>query len=805
MVIIEMNPRVSRSSALASKATGFPIAKIAAKLAVGYTLEEIPNDITRETPASFEPTLDYCVVKIPRFTFEKFSGAEDTLGTSMKSVGETMSIGRTFKEALQKGLRSLEIGCFGLGSDQKDRREEILQRWRRDPALVEEEIGEFLSRPNPQRIFYIRYALLCGFSVENIYKKTEIDPWFLNNIREILEKEEEIQGVATKRRLPETDEKSCPLSPELLREAKEFGFSDRQIAHLLNATEQQVRGWRKDRGIKTTYKLVDTCAAEFEAYTPYYYSTYEIEDESRPGKKRKIMILGGGPNRIGQGIEFDYCCVHASYALREEGVESIMVNSNPETVSTDYDTSDKLYFEPLTLEDVLNIVEAEEPEGVIVQFGGQTPLNLAVPLQNSGVKILGTSPDSIDRAEDRERFKVLLNHLGLIQPVNGTATSFEDAKNIAAEIGYPVVVRPSYVLGGRAMEICFDEDHLEDYMAKAVEASEEHPVLIDKYLEDAIEIDVDAVADGNDVMIGGIMEHIEEAGVHSGDSACAIPPYTISEALIEQIQRNTRALALELQVKGLMNIQYAVKDDKIYVLEVNPRASRTVPFVSKAMGISLARIATKVILGRTLRELNVQEIQPIRHIAVKESVFPFNRFPGVDAMLGPEMKSTGEVMGIDETFGMAFAKSQLAAGQRLPRQGSVFISLKNKDKRPMLFIAKKLEDLGFELIATRGTARTFLMNGIQVKTIAKVSEGHPNVVDLIKAGKIHLIINTPSGRTPRKDEIVIRSTAVAFGIPLITTVSGASATVNAIEILLCKELNVRALQDYHTDRKIPHH
>ena len=798
MVVIEMNPRVSRSSALASKATGFPIAKIAAKLAVGYTLDEIPNDITRGTPASFEPTMDYCVVKIPRFTFEKFPGADDTLGTAMKSVGETMSIGRTFKEALQKGLRSLEIGCSGLGCDAKDRQREILSRWREAPDSVEREILNRLERPNPSRIFDIRYALLCGISVEEIHTRTDIDPWFLSNIQEIVQKEHELRR-AMKGARKDVKRGKCPFPEELFREAKAFGFSDRQLAHIAGTRDSQVKAWREQQRIRPVFKLVDTCAAEFEAYTPYFYSTYEEEEEARTNEpKRKVMILGGGPNRIGQGIEFDYCCVHASYALREEGIVSIMVNSNPETVSTDYDTSDRLYFEPLTLEDVMHIVENEKPEGVIVQFGGQTPLNLAVPLQSCGVRILGTSPDSIDRAEDRKRFKELLEKVELVQPENGTANSFREAKQIAHEIGYPVVVRPSYVLGGRAMEICDDEEHLEDYMEKAVEASEDHPILIDKFLEDAVEIDVDAVCDGVDVLIGGIMEHVEEAGIHSGDSACAIPPYTLSEPIIEKIRQNTFALALELGVKGLMNVQYAVRDDRIYVLEVNPRASRTVPFVSKAVGISLAKIATKIMLGGTLKHMGIREKSDLTHIAVKESVFPFSRFPGVDAVLGPEMKSTGEVMGLDRIFGMAFAKSQLAAGQRLPAKGNVFISLKNKDKRPMLFIAKRLDDLGFRIYATQGTARTFQMNGIQVEPVLKVSEGHPNVVDLMKQGSVALIINTPSGKTPRRDEVSIRTNAVAFGVPLITTVSAASATVNAIETMLREEIRVQALQDYHS-------
>ena len=797
MVVIEMNPRVSRSSALASKATGFPIAKIAAKLAVGYTLDEIPNDITRETPASFEPTIDYCVVKIPRFTFEKFTSADDTLGPSMKSVGETMSIGRTFKEALQKGLRSLEIGASGLGCDNKDRSREILARWRKDRKGVEEELLRRLERPNPGRIFDVRYALLCRIPIEEIHRRTGIDPWFLANIQEIVELEQGLRKTVRRSRAALATE-GCPFSAEALREAKAFGFSDRQIGHIAGVAEDRVRAWRGELGVRPVYKLVDTCAAEFEAYTPYFYSTYEEEDEARTRPEvRKVMILGGGPNRIGQGIEFDYCCVQASFALREEGIESIMVNSNPETVSTDYDISDRLYFEPLTLEDVLNIVEKEKPEGVIVQFGGQTPLNLAKPLQSSGVRILGTSPDSIDRAEDRERFKALLDRLGLVQPDSGIAKSFREAKRIAREIGFPVVVRPSYVLGGRAMDICEDEEHLGEYIEKAVEVSQDHPILVDKFLEDAVEIDVDAVCDGRDVLIGGIMEHVEEAGIHSGDSACAIPPYTLSEPILDKIRSHTVALALELAVQGLMNVQYAVKNDRVYVLEVNPRASRTVPFASKAVGISLAKIATKVMLGRSLRDQGVlaRRTEPA-HIAVKESVFPFSRFPGVDAVLGPEMKSTGEVMGLDGVFGMAFAKSQLAAGQKLPVRGNVFISLKNKDKRPMLFIAKKLHDLGFRLYATRGTARTFQMNGIPVEPILKVSEGHPNVVDLMERRKLALIINTPSGKTPRKDEVSIRTNAIRFGVPLITTVSGAAAAVNAIETVAREEPRVKALQDY---------
>ena len=780
MVVIEMNPRVSRSSALASKATGFPIAKVAAKLAVGYTLDEIPNDITRETMASFEPTLDYCVVKIPRFAFEKFPGADPFLTTSMKSVGEAMAIGRTFKEALQKAIRSLETGRFGLGGDGRG-------------EFPPEAVREKLALPTAERLFYLRAALKMGLSVQEISEATKIDSWFLENLKQILDLEAEIQ------RHKSADGKTPP-DPALLRRAKEYGFSDLQLAHLLGTEEMTVRGWRKSQGVLPTYKLVDTCAAEFEAYTPYYYSTYEEEDEVRPSSRKKVMILGGGPNRIGQGIEFDYCCVHASLALREEGFETIMVNSNPETVSTDYDTSDRLYFEPLTREDVLNIVEKEKPEGVIVQFGGQTPLNLAVPLEKAGVRILGTSPDSIDLAEDRKRFQALIQKLGLVQPHNGTATSYEEARAVAGEIGYPVVVRPSYVLGGRAMEIVYDETALQRYIRDAVQASPERPILIDKFLEEAIEVDVDAISDGERVVIGGIMEHIEEAGIHSGDSACVLPPYTLTDELMEVIKQNTYALARELKVKGLMNIQFAIRNDVVYVLEVNPRASRTVPFVSKATGVPLAKLAAKVMVGRTLAELGFTREVEVPYVAVKESVFPFNRFPGVDTVLGPEMKSTGEVMGIDSTYGIAFAKAQLAAGQKLPQKGKVFISVKNRDKRSIIFIAKKLWELGFRIVATRGTAKALMQNGVPVDLIFKVLEGRPNVVDLIKNREIALIINTPSGRKPKQDQISIRSEAVAHNIPVITTISGAAASVNGIDALMKEELQVQSLQEYH--RKI---
>jgi carbamoyl-phosphate synthase large subunit len=827
MVIIEMNPRVSRSSALASKATGFPIAKIAAKLAVGYTLDEIANDITRETPASFEPTIDYCVVKIPRFTFEKFPGSDPTLTTSMKSVGETMAIGRTFKEALQKGLRSLEIGRYGLGNDGKDGlvwtpeslpeaskpeapvQLSLLQR-RPDPRAMSveerwERIRQKLRVPNPLRIFFVRIALLEGMHVEEIQRLTGIDPWFLHHIKQLVEMEQELlqarpkAGSRKEGELADLEALRSSVGRDLLWKAKSYGFSDVQLAHIWGTEEETVRQLRLSLGVVPAFKLVDTCAAEFEAYTPYYYSTYEPVDESRSSERAKVMILGGGPNRIGQGIEFDYCCCHASFALREMGYESIMVNSNPETVSTDYDTSDRLYFEPLTREDVLAIVEREKPLGLIVQFGGQTPLNLAVALQEAGIRLLGTSSDSIDRAEDRERFQELLKKLGLVQPENGTALSISQAKEVASQIGYPVVVRPSFVLGGRAMEIVYHEKDLETYVAMAVEASPDRPILIDKYLEDAIEVDVDAVADGQDVVIAGIMEHVEEAGIHSGDSACVLPAITLNEPVLEEIRRNTHALARELQVVGLMNIQYAVKNDVVYVLEVNPRASRTIPFVSKATGIPWAKVATRVMMGRKLREMGLtKEIIP-PYLAVKESVFPFKRFPGVDTILGPEMRSTGEVMGIDGTFGMAFAKSQMAADLHLPLEGTVFVSVRNKDKRNILYIVKRLVDLGFDIVATEGTANALIRNDIEVTRIRKVSEGRPNVVDLIKNGQIHLIINIPTpGRSPRQDEVAIRSTATSFNIPIVTTLSGAAATVNGIEALRRKRLEVRSLQDYHS-------
>ena len=774
MVVIEMNPRVSRSSALASKATGFPIAKIAAKLAVGYTLDEIRNDITRETPASFEPVIDYCVVKIPRFTFEKFPQADPTLTTQMKSVGEAMAIGRTFKESLQKALRSLEIGRFGLGADGKDKK--VITA---DGSWDTEEIQYKLVNASWDRIFYIRYALVAGFSLEKIQKLTAIDPWFLEQIWQIVAEELRIADGSLE-----------------LQKAKQLGFSDRQIAHLTNRTEAEVRADRIQRGIVPTYRLVDTCAAEFEAYTPYYYSTYGAEDETRQGDRKKVMILGGGPNRIGQGIEFDYCCVHASFALKEEGFETIMVNSNPETVSTDYDTSDKLYFEPLTLEDVLNIYQRENCWAAIVQFGGQTPLNLASALQANGVNILGTQPKSIEMAEDRKHFSTLLNQLGLNQPPSGTATNEQEAVDVANAIGYPVLVRPSFVLGGRAMEIVYQEEDLRRYIRTAVEASPEHPVLVDRFLEDAIEVDVDCISDGEISVIGAIMQHIEQAGIHSGDSACVIPAFSLSQKVLQTIESATKAIARELEVQGLMNIQFAIKEDEVYVLEVNPRASRTVPFVSKATGVPLAKLAAKVMAGRSLKELGfTQNVMPT-HYSVKEAVFPFVRFPGIDIMLGPEMKSTGEVMGIDTDFGLAYAKSQMAAQSPLPSGGNLFVSVKDADKPNIIKFAMELSELGFKLYATGGTAAAIAAAGISVNRLFKLAEGRPHVLDMIRNNNIDLIINTPSGKIPRKDEIRIRSLAVSRHIPALTTINGVEASIRAMRSLQAKGLNVKSIQEY---------
>ena len=786
MIIIEMNPRVSRSSALASKATGFPIAKIAAKLAVGYRLDEIPNDITRETLACFEPTIDYVVTKIPRWTFEKFPDADAVLGVQMKSVGETMAIGRTFKESLQKALRGLEIGHFGLGGGKKD-----LWGTPKQPSI--DEIQQKLSVPNEERTFYLRYALKTGLSVEKIYDLTGIDPWFLHHFRELVEIEETIREVA---RLEEAD-------ASLIHLAKRNGFSDQQLAHWWDASEMDVRQCRKELGVAAVFKQVDTCAAEFEAFTPYYYSTYETEDESPDvnTERKRIIILGGGPNRIGQGIEFDYCCCQASFALHDLDIESVMVNSNPETVSTDYDTSDLLFFEPLTTEDVLNICDRLQPDGVIVQFGGQTPLNLARGLEAAGVTIIGTSPDMIDAAEDRERFQAILQKLGLRQPPNGIATNVADAREIAGRISYPVLVRPSYVLGGRAMEICYDEESLVRYMTHAVDASPDHPVLIDKFLEDAIEVDVDAISDGTTTVVGGVMEHIEEAGVHSGDSACAIPPYSLPESVVDEIREATHKLARELQVSGLMNIQFAVKEiggtHHVYILEVNPRASRTSPFVSKATNRSLARIAAKVMAGVSLIEQGVTEEIVPEYTSVKESVFPFNRFQGVDIILGPEMRSTGEVMGIDEEFPLAFAKSQIAAGNELPDEGTVFISMASKYKQAMVDPARRLQALGFKIVCTSGTARVLADAGVEVETVRKIQEGRPNLLDNLANGDIQFIFNTPSGKGARTDEGRIRAASVSYGVPCVTTLPGCQAVVQGLEASASSPVpRVRSLQEW---------
>lgn len=775
LVVIEMNPRVSRSSALASKATGFPIAKIAAKLAVGLTLDEIPNDITRETPASFEPTIDYVVVKMPRWPFDKFAEADKSLTTQMKSIGEAMAVGRTFEEALQKAVRSLETGKFGLTT-------------RGGRLQSEEELRHRLRFPVAEKIFFIAEALRMGMDIAEVAELTMIDPWFLEKIRNIVLLETEIERY------------DLNLIPrELLLEAKRNGFSDRQLAHLLKTDELELRGKRKEMGIVPTYKLVDTCAAEFEARTPYYYSCYEDEDEVGVTQRKKTLIIGSGPNRIGQGIEFDYCCVQAVYALREEGHESIMVNCNPETVSTDYDTSDRLYFEPLTLEDVLNIIEKEKPDGVIVQFGGQTPLNLAIPLEKAGAKIIGTSPNSIDMAEDRKRFGELLRRLAIPQPENGTALSLEEAVKIAAEIGYPVLVRPSYVLGGRAMEIVYDEETLVRYMREAIEVSPEKPVLVDKFLEEAIEVEVDAIFDGKDLVIGGIMEHIEEAGIHSGDSACALPPQNLAPETLEVIRDYTDRIARELEVKGLMNIQLAVKDERVYVLEVNPRASRTVPYISKASGVPLAKIAAKVMLGKTLKELGVSEVK-FDHVAVKEAVFPFSKFPEVDPILSPEMKSTGEVMGIDANFGVAFYKAELSAGMNLPTKGTVLITVADKDKSRIVPVARRFKELGFEILATPGTQAYLSDHGVESKKVLKIHEGRPHIVDYVKNKMVDIIINTPVGKKARYDDSYIRKSAVRYNVPYFTTVSEAGAVAVGIE---AKDQKVffEPIQAYHARGK----
>ncbi len=782
MLIIEMNPRVSRSSALASKATGFPIAKIAAKLAIGYTLDELLNDITRVTPACFEPTIDYVVTKIPRFTFEKFPQAEPILGTQMKSVGEAMAIGRTFKESLQKAMRSMEIDRYGLGADGKK-------------EIPDSELEKNLDfrRPGINRVLSVKRGFELGWSVQKMHELSKIDPWFLNHILDLARFEKaELTG------------KSLETLPKaILKQAKQWGYSDYQLAFLLKSDEESVRQKRKSLGIIPVYKTVDTCAAEFKAFTPYHYSTYEEENESIRSPRKKVLIVGGGPNRIGQGIEFDYACCQASFALQEEGYESIMVNSNPETVSTDYDTSDKLYFEPLTREDILNIVELEQPDGIILQFGGQTPLKLAKPLEAAKAPIIGTSPTSIDIAEDRKLFAEMVEKLGLRQPPNGIAVNASEAVIIAERLTYPVLIRPSFVLGGRAMMIVYSREELERYMTTAVEASPERPVLVDKFLDAAMEVDVDALSDGQTVVVAGIMQHIEEAGIHSGDSACILPPQDLSPRLLRELERQTIAMAKELKVIGLMNVQYAIKDDLVYILEVNPRGSRTVPFVSKTIGVPLTKLATKIMIGRTLVDLGFTESKMPDYVAVKESVFPFAKFHGVDTLLSPEMKSTGEVMGIDPSFGLAFAKAQMGAGNSLPMGGKVFLSVNDRDKEKVVTMARKLSELGFEILATSGTAKALEAKGIASKVVKKVSEGHPNVAELIAKKEFSLLINTPAGKSSKDDDGVIRKAALLAQIPYTTTLSAAEAAVEAIAALRGGELGICALQEYYRLNGIP--
>lgn len=795
MIVIEMNPRVSRSSALASKATGFPIAKFAAKLAVGYSLDEIQNDITKETPASFEPAIDYCVIKIPRFTFEKFPEAKDILGVQMKSVGETMAIGRTFKEALQKGLRGLEIGHIGF-----DNKVHFLD-------VPDDKMEQRLRDPNASRIFYLKYALQKGWSLDRIFELSKIDRWFLAHLKQLVDFEQEMVSEVSV---------NGTLSVESIRKAKEYGFSDAQMATLLNIEEVDFREQRKNSGVRAVFKLVDTCAAEFDAYTPYFYSTYETEDEApiqiekmqaeAGGKRKKIIILGGGPNRIGQGIEFDYCCVHAAFAMKEMGFETIMVNSNPETVSTDYDISDRLYFEPLTFEDVMNIVDVEQPDGVIVQFGGQTPLNLVRNLHQAGVPIIGTSVDSIDQAENRELFSAIITKLGIRQPANGCAYSSDEAVAIARRIGFPVLVRPSFVLGGRAMRIVYDEDKLLGFIGEAQEAAQGRAILVDKFINDAIEVDVDAICDGKETFVVGIMEHIESAGIHSGDSACTLPPPTISEPIIKDIRKKTCQIADALKVVGLLNIQFAIKGQKIYVLEVNPRASRTVPFVSKATGIPIAKIAAQVMAGKLLKDftLNRDILSEMKHFAVKESVLPFNKFSGVDIVLGPEMKSTGEVMGIAPTYGEAFAKSQICANSALPVKGKIFVSVKDEDKRAIVLIAKRFRDFGFDIVSTPGTAKVLRANGINVEVVGRYDQGLQeglNLMPMIKNGGINLIVNTPSGESSQYDMRAIRAAAILHNVPCITTLQGAWAAVNGMETKAHERRFVQSLQDYYKNQK----